>query len=1607
MSFVREIVDILPNVVINSGDETRSDCAMDLFEIILKNIGNSVKKRYNKIRSKNYVVPFQEIIYISCLDRRITYSIYSYTTTDEIINAINGWINLQFPEMDYFIMHGPKPLRSGFTLKDFGINHGSHVQVQVRLRGGCLLNNGEYEPYSESIKIQEKFMKFEIQNNSYAFKKVLDGDYNYLLLMINQYLCKKGYNNTKIDGMYLSGLFEDILFFYKDYQNYGLYNSVVRFLKYRGYKTYEVVDLIIHYIGNLELHNDEKFDISNIWEFLQSEFFKQVFGLISFIVLKDNFKDLKLDLHDKSILELIFKYGKALVFNQSEWNPISAVFRNISFVLTRVYRWIKTGDINALYNDYYVDDKWFEESIILIQQSQFLANPEAHGIDIFNYLFELDLKIEIGENNLKTFRGDNKKKLALSKMVSELRRVRGNELTKRAAMKPRKCPMSLLVYATSSTGKSTFLEILFCYYGKLFGLNTSPEFKYTRQSDDPYWSNFRTYCWCVVLDDAAFMKPEIATNGDPSVMEVIKIRNNVVYVTPQAELQDKGNVPMRCNLFLATTNSEDINAPHYFSCPLAVQRRFPFVINLTVKHEYGRDDSREMLDSSKVPTTTVGQYPDLWNIVVKKVEANHLDNNQAILREICQFNSIDEFLVWFGKESIKHEKEQDQMGASIDVLRQNNVCKQCFYVENKCKCVELQNYENEFYKETTYNFLTRIIFFTLSIFTTIWFCTRNYKMLTQKTNDLISTIYYLIKLHRLKVQWIGYSGYLRKFNLKYKKQVAGVLALIGAVYFVTKLIDKNKKYKFSEHGLNESKVNVTTPKFEKSEDENVWYNKTIELVPNDLPKASQSVNDINQFKSLISRNTALLRISNEEMNKVSDGQAFNIYGNIWVTNMHNVERVNAVDTVWLELIRTNSMGVNNNIKCRIDPTMLRQIRGTDLVAITVLASPPGKNFLNFVADGSLAGVHEGYYVFRDKQAKVYYKKVSNIKIGRTAIKESWNVAPGYVGVPNEDTIKGESGGVLILVTPRGPALVGLHQAGCHRASVAVAFFRGDFPDKKISEGDLQLGAQGYERTLGDLHPKSVPRWVESGTCNVYGTLSGFRPKPKSSVQKSHICDTAVKYGYTVEQGAPIMSGWEPWHIAFKPMVNMPKGFKYEDVAKCTDAFIRDVQHLDLKLGYLSLYESINGISGVKYIDGINRNSSMGHPWCSSKKNFLIPNPTEDNPDGVKFPDEINERIEDIEQKYLNGESCKPIFTGHLKDEPRSFKKIKEKKTRVFAGAPIDWSIVVRKALLTFVKAFQENREAFEAAPGLNCQSMEWHNLYLHMTQFGTTNFVAGDYANFDKSMHAMFIMEAFRMIKCLHEINGCGEAHLQIIDGIAIDTTYNYQNFNGDIIQFFGSNPSGHPLTVVINSIVNALYMRFVYAKLNPEGFKPEHFKRDVILMTYGDDNFMNVRDGCDWFNHTSIQKCLEGYGIKYTMADKEAVSIPYINISEVSFLKRTFRYDEDLKVYLAPLEHSSLNKMLTVQVKSKSVSSEAQSISAIHSAIREYFFYGREVFNERREILNRIIEDSGLHNYLIDNIVTEEGEIIQCSLQLPTWEELRSAFLYNSRHLTDVERAM
>jgi hypothetical protein len=299
---------------------------------------------------------------------------------------------------------------------------------------------------------------------------------------------------------------------------------------------------------------------------------------------------------------------------------------------------------------------------------------------------------------------------------------------------------------------------------------------------------------------------------------------------------------------------------------------------------------------------------------------------------------------------------------------------------------------------------------------------------------------------------------------------------------------------------------------------------------------------------------------------------------------------------------------------------------------------------------------------------------------------------------------------------------------------------------------------------------------------------------------------------------------------------------------------------------------------------------------------------------------------------------------------------------------------------------QRNTQIFEAGPGTNPQSVEWTRLYEYLTQFGEDRMVAGDYAAFDKSMPPCIILAAFDVLMENCAAAGYESDDLKVIQGIAYDTAFPIVDFNGDLVQFFGSNPSGHPLTVIVNSIANSLYMRYSYRELNPEK-ECTSFKRNVALMTYGDDNVMGVSQSAEWFNHTNIQAVLASIGITYTMADKEAESIPYIHMREVSFLKRSWVFNEEIGYYMAPLEEDSIFKMLTVGVASKTLVPEVQALALVEAAQNEWFFYGREYYEQQQVKLANVVQNTGLSEWTT-------------SKTFLSWDSLKMRFLENSKHM-------
>lgn len=250
-------------------------------------------------------------------------------------------------------------------------------------------------------------------------------------------------------------------------------------------------------------------------------------------------------------------------------------------------------------------------------------------------------------------------------------------------------------------------------------------------------------------------------------------------------------------------------------------------------------------------------------------------------------------------------------------------------------------------------------------------------------------------------------------------------------------------------------------------------------------------------------------------------------------------------------------------------------------------------------------------------------------------------------------------------------------------------------------------------------------------------------------------------------------------------------------------------------------------------------------------------------------------------------------------------------------------------------------------------------------------------------MPPSIILGAFRIIYRICVAAGYTQEDLRVVWGIAEDTAFPLVDFNGDLIEFFGSNPSGHPLTVIINSLANSIYMRYAYLICNPKK-EAQSFKENVRLMTYGDDNVLTVSPKINFYNHTTIQNALASVGITYTMADKEAESVPFLPMSQISFLKRKWVFDDDVGAYLCPLEEESIIKSLMVNTFSKHIPVEKHIICVIGSANNEYFFHGKEVFKQQQQLLKKIVSEHGLESWL------EESTFL-------SYDELKTRFWKNS----------
>jgi len=1387
-------------------------------------------------------------------------------------------------------------------------------------------------------------------------------------------------------------LFEDvtILFYslYKSQSNDVRAMSVLNFVKLRSGKSilYQcnlgfILERVQEIFSQNELQGGFSFEtlsdfLASYTELRESPFFKKILRLVTFAI--------SLNLLSSAGKEFCSKIFSGLeeetqrINNCSKMDLLHLIAETITFLLKRGYQCLISGSMQPMYHSEEGYVEWYNKLSEIKVRAMGYIHEDENPKDV-TFLGDLDKLIEQGESMYQhASRIGSFERKKMRALLDDCKLVKAQFLTAKFASTMRRAPFGLLIFGSSGIGKSTITKMLFTYFGKLYNKPVSDEYFYPHCGANKFWDNFTTDKWCIGMDDIAFLKPGVAQGGDPSLLEIIQVMNPMPYTPDQAKLENKGKTPCRADLVLASTNVFDLNAFHYFSCPSAVQRRFPYIVEPIVKPEYATSG---MLDHSKVPQDN--GFPDLWTYNLYKVtpvrEKKKMKEMASVVKTHTGLNQ-KEFLLWFKDVTVSHREGQEKVVESAKDMKNVeitdccglpqylcdcNIAECCGQSWNLCNCVEVPQGLTQTYVKVVrwtmgiflcqwwfQTFLRSVIFFDLPMYmysSVIWrpFARIYDRMLLLILSPITHPSLYVRVLGRIVEHLYPRKSWHVNIIVRLSNFLIYWYAIRTIMGFFTKTVEEDE----------DTVQGPVCSKASECERDNVWYSDDFTLSIMDVSPVTIAWNGMqpSEVVSRIGENCAVFHFDNNKCIR-----AICLKEHVWCFPLHIWD-----DSITeVQIIRGVKQGVSRNLTVALCTHDIQKLVEHDLAVVTIRRLPPCRDISSLFIKENVNVRMNGTIPIRQMDGSLKSIDVSALRFlegqEHSSFSEKFNL---WAGFPTEFTSHGDCGSPYIGFSARGPVILGFH-VFCNSKTVSCRAINSTIINKCVQGTSIREVLYHNEddlQGLSSLHRKANVRYIRDGSCDVFGTFAGFRCTPRSFVEPTPIQERMVREcDFPVNYTKPIMSGWKPWNLALEQMSKPCNKFPMYMIKYVSEGFLNDiVNNMESKwlefVHPIDLFEAINGAEGIVFVDKVNCNTSAGFPWRKCKKFFreeLLPQRGLSEP--FTFSPEIVDRVANLIDQYSRGFCCKPVFVASLKDEPVTFAKRDLGKTRVFAGAPIDFVIVVRMYYLSLVRIIQHNKFLFESCPGTVCQSHEWTNIRDFITQFGEDRMVAGDYKNFDKNMSSDCILAAFEVLIGVARFSGnYTDEDLKIMWGIANDIAFPTMDFNGSLMTFYGSNPSGHPLTVIINGIVNALYIRSAYVVST--GLSVTTFRKNVALITYGDDNVMGVRRGIN-FDHTKIQSILDNFGITYTMADKTSASVPYIHINEVSFLKRTWVWSDEIKGYLCPLEFDSIQKMLTTWVRSKTICKEEQICAIVSSAIRECFFYGEEVFDKYSDKLRNIL---------------------------------------------------
>lgn len=544
-----------------------------------------------------------------------------------------------------------------------------------------------------------------------------------------------------------------------------------------------------------------------------------------------------------------------------------------------------------------------------------------------------------------------------------------------------------------------------------------------------------------------------------------------------------------------------------------------------------------------------------------------------------------------------------------------------------------------------------------------------------------------------------------------------------------------------------------------------------------------------------------------------------------------------------------------------------------------------------------------------------------------------------------------------------------------------------FQDKfTIQTGSMEMmdytDGDSSKVLVKEIHPKSPFAHLESGSVYYIGRLAE-RSKPTGTVINTAICgDVEKEFGVTNVYGNPsFLRSWKPYYAAVENLVNpTPKhpptwraAIEMQHKTILDALKKKDILYAE-PLDELTILSGLDGDDMMKRMD---LSTSSGYPLRCAKGEFIDVeyNPTDPlHQCHYILHESARVRIEAARERCNQGLRPNFVFSSNLKVEPKSlFEKgpdgelvDKVSMPRVFYASNFECLFLMRQYFMPIMKILMNVVES-EMSIGINVMGPDWGKLANRLLAI-SSSILEADQSKYDQSVTPDEMIPQFNFWIEVARLCGYDQKALRIMKVLVGCVINPIIDMNSDLVMFYCLLVSGMLGTAQMNSLINGARFRalFVHIYNDNDSFVKlvnsmnvpleDAYNKLVCANFFGDDSLVSVsRSIEEYFNMESFAEFMGRFGVNVTTAAKGIVSEKLMNIEDVDYLKRSFRFDVERQVWTAPLNEKSLFKRLMVLIPSSVLTHEEQCAEAIINTLRDYFEYGRDIFNSNREKLLRI----------------------------------------------------